>query len=174
MAFSCQTEGGSVHRITTMKTIALTTIAALLFGAAFAPAQETTVETSAAAPKAATEKKQKKAASQRMMALMKKGMSILKGITDKESAEAAVPKLQKLAEKTKALDKPLQEELQQAGPEGAMSFMMQLAAIAADAQEDIARLEENDFYGCEALKELQQQGEQEEHFHINLTPQKGE
>lgn len=157
-----------------MKTIALTAIAALLFGATFASAQETTVATSAAATKAVTEKKQKKAATQRMIALMKKGMSILKGITDKESAEAAVPKLQKLAEKTKALDKPLQEELQQAGPEAAMSFMMQLMAIAADAQEDIARLEENDFYGCEALKELQQQGEHKEHFHINLTPQEGE
>lgn len=162
------------HQITTMKTIALTAIAALLFGATFASAQETTVETSAAATKAVKEKKQKKAATQRMIALMKKGMSILKGITDKESAEAAVPKLQKLADKMKSLDKPLQEELQQAGLEGAMSFMMQLTAIAADAQEDIARLEENDFYGCEALKELQQQGEHEEHFHINLTPQEGE
>lgn len=150
-----------------MKAIALTAVAALFLGALPTLAQQESAAPAAAAGKV---KKQKKA-SERLMGLLKKGVAIQKGIKDKESAEAAVPKLKKLAEKMEKLNEPLQEELQNAGPDAGMTFMMQMMGIAASAQEDAERLKKADFYGCEELRELmEKKPEQESTIHIDLTP----
>lgn len=152
-----------------MKTMAITTLAALFLGAMKCLAQSPAAP---AAPPAAKDKvkKEKKKPSERMVALMKKIIAVQKTIKDKESAQAACPKFAKLKEKVEKLGDPLQEEMQ-TDPEAGMAFMMLIMPVAAEVTAGFEELEKKDFYGCEELKEMLLESKTEISIKVENPPQ---
>lgn len=95
-------------------------------------------------------------------AVMNELTDLLRGVTDKATAEAAVPALEKLRNRMEASEGELEATLESLPEEQQMAVALSMMSTLGALSEHAERLEKNGFYGCTAFAELLAGGDDED------------
>lgn len=87
-------------------------------------------------------------------AVMNELTDLLRGVTDKATAEAAVPALENLRNRMEASEGELEATLESLPEEQQMAVALSMMSTLGALSEHAERLEKNGFYGCTAFAEL--------------------
>ena len=141
-----------------MKRILTSAVIAFALCGFTAQAQEAApaTETPAAAPAAATP-----AIAAELTQTLDELTAVLASITDKESADAAAPKLKEMMAKFDAMESKMEEMDSQLTDEQKMTVGLTLLAKMGALAGHMERIEAADFYGSEILKAIEADDEEE-------------
>lgn len=95
-------------------------------------------------------------------AVMTELTDLLRGVTDKATADAAVPALEKLKERMEACEGELEAAMENLPEEQQLALAMSMMGTLGALSEHAERLEKNGFYGSAAFAELLGGGDDED------------
>lgn len=95
-------------------------------------------------------------------AVMNELTNLLRGVTDKATADAAVPALEKLRNRMEASEGELEATLESLPEEQQMAVALSMMSTLGALSEHAERLEKNGFYGSAAFAELLAGGDDED------------
>lgn len=95
-------------------------------------------------------------------AVMNELTDLLRGVTDKATADAAVPALEKLRNRMEASESELEATLESLPEEQQMAVALSMMSTLGALSEHAERLEKNGFYGSAAFAELLAGGDEDD------------